>query len=68
VFAEPDLAQLIISESEALGGLWDGDVVVVTSKIVSKAEGRAVAAVAPFPFARNNRKGEKMKYGFVMPL
>ena len=36
-----DLAALI---ADALGGLEDGDVVVVSSKIVSKAEGRQVAA------------------------
>jgi len=44
-----DLAALIFSAAE----LADGDVVVVTSKIVSKAEGAAVelAGVEPSPFA-----------------
>ena len=36
-----DLGQLI---SDAAGDLRDGDIVVVTSKIVSKAEGRVVRA------------------------
>ena len=37
-----DLAVLIAGAAEAAGGLRDGDIVVVTSKIVSKAEGRVV--------------------------
>ena len=41
ITADADLAGLI---AEAATGLADGDIVVVTSKIVSKAEGRAVRA------------------------
>ncbi|MFN8492985.1 MAG: coenzyme F420-0:L-glutamate ligase [Caldilineaceae bacterium] len=54
VAAGTNLAELVISTSEALGGLRDGDIVIVTSKIVSKAEGRAVelAAVTPSRFAQ----------------
>jgi coenzyme F420-0:L-glutamate ligase/coenzyme F420-1:gamma-L-glutamate ligase len=37
-----DLAGLIADAAEAAGGLQDGDIVVVTSKVVSKAEGRVV--------------------------
>lgn len=37
-----DLAALIAGAAGAAGGLRDGDIVVVTSKIVSKAEGRVV--------------------------
>ncbi len=51
-----DLAAMIV-ESAAAGGepLADGDVVIVTSKIVSKSEGRAVDldTVEPSPFARD---------------
>jgi coenzyme F420-0:L-glutamate ligase/coenzyme F420-1:gamma-L-glutamate ligase len=39
-----DLAALIADAAGAAGGLRDGDIVVVTSKIVSKAEGRVVRA------------------------
>ena len=39
--AGTDLAGLI---AEAATGLADGDIVVVTSKIVSKAEGRVIRA------------------------
>lgn len=49
-----DLAAMIIAAAAAAGTpLADGDVVVVTSKIVSKAEGRLVelAEVEPSPFA-----------------
>jgi hypothetical protein len=35
---------LIADAAGAAGGLRDGDIVVVTSKIVSKAEGRVVRA------------------------
>jgi coenzyme F420-0:L-glutamate ligase/coenzyme F420-1:gamma-L-glutamate ligase len=52
--AGTDLAELIATSAEAAGTpLTDGDVVVVTSKIVSKAEGRTVelADVEPSPFA-----------------
>ncbi len=46
VTAGDDIAALTLAAIEAGGGeaLEDGDIVVVTSKIVSKAEGRAVAA------------------------
>ena len=49
-----DIGQLIIDASEPDGGLRDGDIAVITSKIVSKAEGRAVelATVEPSEFAR----------------
>lgn len=50
-----DLASMIRRAAESAGTpLAGGDVVVVTSKIVSKAEGRAVALadVEPSPFAR----------------
>lgn len=49
------LAELIVKASNTVGGLRDGDIVVVTSKIVSKAEGRGVdlATVTPSAFARN---------------
>ena len=50
-----DLATMILDAAHTAGTpLADGDVVVVTSKIVSKAEGRLVelADVEPSPFAR----------------
>lgn len=37
-----DLAGLILEASDAIGGLLDDDVVVVSQKVVSKAEGRLV--------------------------
>jgi coenzyme F420-0:L-glutamate ligase / coenzyme F420-1:gamma-L-glutamate ligase len=49
-----DLAALIADTAAAAGHpLLDGDVVVVTSKIVSKAEGRTLelASIEPSPFA-----------------
>ncbi|MEI6495845.1 MAG: coenzyme F420-0:L-glutamate ligase [Actinomycetota bacterium] len=49
-----DLAEAVLDAAAAAGTpLADGDVVVVTSKIVSKAEGRLVelADVTPSPFA-----------------
>jgi coenzyme F420-0:L-glutamate ligase / coenzyme F420-1:gamma-L-glutamate ligase len=49
-----DLATSIIAAADSAGTpLLDGDVVVVTSKIVSKAEGRTVelADIMPSPFA-----------------
>ncbi len=54
VVAGANLAQLAYSASEGVGGLRDGDIAVVTSKIVSKAEGRTVelAAVEPSRFAQ----------------
>lgn len=42
VTAGDDLAALLLEACAAVGGLRDGDVVTVTSKVVSKAEGRAV--------------------------
>lgn len=39
-----DLARLVGDVLAAAGGLADGDVVAVTSKVVSKAEGRVLAA------------------------
>ncbi|SDS67828.1 coenzyme F420-0:L-glutamate ligase / coenzyme F420-1:gamma-L-glutamate ligase [Paraoerskovia marina] len=39
-----DLATLVADLLESSGGVTDGDVVVVTSKVVSKAEGRVRAA------------------------
>lgn len=49
-----DLVELVMSAGATVGGLQDGDIVVVTSKIVSKAEGRAVelADVIPSAFAQ----------------
>jgi coenzyme F420-0:L-glutamate ligase/coenzyme F420-1:gamma-L-glutamate ligase len=50
-----DLAAVIADAASAAGApLTDGDIVVVTSKIVSKAEGRVVelSAVEPSAFAR----------------
>lgn len=50
-----DLAAMIVEAAGAdgVGGIVDGDVVVVTSKVVSKAEGAVVdlATVVPSPFA-----------------
>lgn len=54
--AGSDLAAMIAEAAGAAGqALDDGDVVVITSKIVSKAEGRTVdlASVEPSTFARN---------------
>ncbi len=53
VRAGDDLAALIIDAGHAAGGIEGGDVLVVTQKIVSKAEGRVVelASVTPSPFA-----------------
>jgi coenzyme F420-0:L-glutamate ligase / coenzyme F420-1:gamma-L-glutamate ligase len=42
--AGDDLAQIILEAAETGGGLEDGDILVVTSKIVSKAEGRQIKA------------------------
>ena len=50
-----DLAALIVDAAAASGiGLTDADVLVVTQKVVSKAEGRLVelASVEPSDFAR----------------
>ncbi len=49
-----DLAQIIVNASEKNGiAIQDGDIVVVTQKIVSKAEGRMIdiSSVDPSPFA-----------------
>jgi coenzyme F420-0:L-glutamate ligase/coenzyme F420-1:gamma-L-glutamate ligase len=58
-----ELANDILAAATAAGSpLLDGDVVVVTSKIVSKAEGRTVelADIDPSPFARDwSAKWEK---------
>jgi len=53
VHADDDLAALIIDAGKRAGGIEAGDVLVVTQKIVSKAEGRVVdlASVTPSPFA-----------------
>jgi coenzyme F420-0:L-glutamate ligase/coenzyme F420-1:gamma-L-glutamate ligase len=53
VHAGDDLAALIIDAGARAGGIEAGDVLVVTQKIVSKAEGRVVdlASVTPSPFA-----------------
>lgn len=55
VVAGANLADLVMSAGATAGGLQDGDVIVVTSKIVSKAEGRGVelADVTPSPFAQS---------------
>jgi coenzyme F420-0:L-glutamate ligase/coenzyme F420-1:gamma-L-glutamate ligase len=54
VRAGDDVAALIADAAAAGGGLASGDVVVVTQKFVSKAEGRLVdlATVEPSAFAR----------------
>lgn len=44
ITAGADLAAIIADAVAASGGLEDGDILVVTSKIVSKAEGRVVEA------------------------
>lgn len=48
-----DVTAMIVDATRAAGGLQDGDAVVVTQKIVSKAEGRIVdlATVTPSRFA-----------------
>ena len=52
--AGDDLPTLIADAARASGGVADGDVLVVTQKIVSKAEGRIVDLddVMPGAFAR----------------
>ena len=50
-----ELGRMIVEAAQVAGSpLATGDVIVVTSKIVSKAEGRTVKldTVAPSPFAR----------------
>jgi coenzyme F420-0:L-glutamate ligase/coenzyme F420-1:gamma-L-glutamate ligase len=46
------LARLLLGPGAVAGGLVDGDVVVVTQKVVSKAEGRLVAIDADDPGAK----------------
>jgi len=56
IVAGTDLGSVILDAAIAAGTpLVDGDVVVVTSKVVSKAEGRTVetAAITPSEFARD---------------
>ncbi len=54
VHAGDDLPAMIANAARAAGGVEGGDVLVVTQKVVSKAEGRIVdlAAVTPGAFAR----------------
>lgn len=44
ITAGDDLAAIIGDALDAAGGMQDGDILAVTSKVVSKAEGRAIAA------------------------
>lgn len=44
IVAGDDLAAIIGDAVDAAGGIEDGDILAVTSKVVSKAEGRAIAA------------------------
>lgn len=62
-----DLAELLVAAAEDQGvGLQSGDVLVVTQKVVSKAEGRLVDLMAVVPsalaeeFARNWQKDARM--------
>jgi coenzyme F420-0:L-glutamate ligase/coenzyme F420-1:gamma-L-glutamate ligase len=50
-----DIAAMIVDASRTAGGVFDGDVLVVTQKVVSKAEGRVVdlASVPPGAFAQS---------------
>jgi len=54
IHAGDDLASMIVEAARAAGGVEAGDVLVVTQKVVSKAEGRIVdlATVTPGVFAR----------------
>ena len=55
-----DLAEMILNATEAQGTPFEtGDIVVVTQKVVSKAEGRTVelSAVEPSEFAREFAEG-----------
>ena len=62
IVAGSDLTHLISTLLPALTwpdgstGMCDGDVVVVTSKVVSKAEGRVVAAESELALERGKRK------------
>jgi coenzyme F420-0:L-glutamate ligase/coenzyme F420-1:gamma-L-glutamate ligase len=53
VRAGDDLAAMIVDAARGAGGVQDGDVLVVTQKVVSKAEGRIVdlGSVTPGAFA-----------------
>ena len=54
IAVDDDIAALVVEAAEAAGsGLDNGDVLVVTSKIISKAEGRVfeLADIEPSPFA-----------------
>ena len=42
ITAGDDLAAIIGDALDAAGGMQDGDILAVTSKVVSKAEGRAM--------------------------
>jgi coenzyme F420-0:L-glutamate ligase/coenzyme F420-1:gamma-L-glutamate ligase len=55
VHAGDDLPAMIVDAARAAGGVVEGDVLVVTQKVVSKAEGRIVdlAAITPGAFARS---------------
>jgi coenzyme F420-0:L-glutamate ligase/coenzyme F420-1:gamma-L-glutamate ligase len=55
VHAGDDLPAMIVDAARAVGGVVEGDVLVVTQKVVSKAEGRIVdlAAITPGAFARS---------------
>jgi coenzyme F420-0:L-glutamate ligase/coenzyme F420-1:gamma-L-glutamate ligase len=54
IHAGDDLASMIVDAARAAGGVEAGDALVVTQKVVSKAEGRIVdlASVTPGAFAR----------------
>jgi coenzyme F420-0:L-glutamate ligase/coenzyme F420-1:gamma-L-glutamate ligase len=52
-----DLPALILNAAEAGSGIQPGDVVVVTQKIVSKAEGRVVSLESITPSAEGERLG-----------
>jgi coenzyme F420-0:L-glutamate ligase/coenzyme F420-1:gamma-L-glutamate ligase len=54
VSAGDDLGELLSDAADRVGGVEEGDVVVVAQKVVSKAEGRVVrlADVEPSPLAR----------------
>ncbi len=54
IHAGDDIAGMIVEAARAAGGVESGDVLVVTQKVVSKAEGRIVdlAGVTPSAFAQ----------------
>jgi len=55
IHAGDDIAGMIVEGARAAGGVESGDVLVVTQKVVSKAEGRIVdlAGVTPSAFAQH---------------